>query len=227
MFTTFIVLFVLFLLCASAAQAKQPSQDATEQAFVDPEIGKVKAVEILFDDYKLQAPDVYDKEAVTKRKNKDISFNQILDVKNIKETSIYEIKYNVYNKDTRQLDIYTATVDINNNKVEDIIEFEELVKEDIEYTRDEVAKAIRALRAFYENNHVAIYNIFKIERDSSNFSLFYYIYDRTKGFMDKHIAVIDITQGDVKSVERIISIDNKLGIESSTLNQLSSFSKFQ
>ena len=179
---------------------------------------EVKAVGILFDDYE---------------QNEGISFNRILDVKNIKDkesgvaTSIYEIKYNVYNKDTSNLDIYIATVNINNNKVEDIIEFKDLINEDIEYTRDEVAKAIGLLRAVYENNHVAIYNIFKIERDSSNFSLFYYIYDKTKGFMDKHVAVIDITEGVVKSIERIVSVDNKLGIESSALNQLSSFSEFK
>ena len=176
---------------------------------------EVKAVGILFDDYE---------------QNEGISFNRILDFKNIKDkesgvaTSIYEINYNVYNKDTST---YFATVDINNNKVEDIIELKYLINEDIEYTRDEVAKAIGLLRAVYENNHVAIYNIFKIERDSSNFSLFYYIYDKTKGFMDKHVAVIDITEGVVKSIERIVSVDNKLGIESSALNQLSSFSEFK
>ena len=79
---------------------------------------EVKAVGILFDDYE---------------QNEGISFNRILDVKNIKdkesdvETSIYEIKYNVYNKDTSNLDIYIATVDINNNKVEDIIGFKDLI----------------------------------------------------------------------------------------------------
>jgi ACT domain-containing protein len=179
---------------------------------------EVKAVGILFDDYE---------------QNKGISINRILGVQNIKDkesgvaTSIYEIKHNVHNKDTSNLDIYIATVDINNNKVEDIIGFKDLINEDIEYTRDEVAKAIGLVRAVYENNHVAFYNIFKIERDSSNFSLFYYIYDKTKGFMDKHVAVIDITEGVVKSIERIVSVDNKLGIESSALNQLSSFSEFK